>query len=346
MFRLTSIILCLCLGFALIGPSCASQGDPTQRDVERGLTASDRYLARRGPTRTESDPGASDAPVALLNGEAIAQADLVRPLNEAAGGLILEEILLDRLLERELERAGIEIGAAETDAEEKRLLAALSDNQLARADVEAQEILGRLRSQRGLGAVRYRTLLRRNAALRALVRDQVTISPADLEQAYQLRFGPRYRARLITLPTADEASRAQRRLREGTSFAELASELSTDPSRDRGGLLPPISLADTSFPSALLAALRGMQPGETSSIIALGSSYAIVRLESVDPPPDDAPASASEAGDVLERDARLYQERVLMDELARRLLDDASITVLDPSLDRAWRQRTGTDRSP
>jgi len=41
----------------------------------------------------------------------------------------------------------------------------------------------------------------------------------------------------------------------------------------------------------------------------------------------------------LREDVRLRQERLLMDRLARRLLESAAVRVLDPALNWSWRSR-------
>lgn len=337
----------------MVSVSCFSLGcaarpsGPNDLEVQRGLDQTDRYLQRQGPVGSQaSSITASDRPIAIVDGKPIAIDRLQGPLLEASGALILEEVVLDVLLERELERLGIMVGDAARDAEQQRLLTSLTQNQLAPTQQSALAMLDVLRSARGLGPSRYPALLQRNASLRALVRDRVTISPADLDQAFQLRYGQRYRARIITIATTSAAQQALQRLRAGEPFAQVAADISTDPSRDRGGLLPPISLADTSFPSSIRTALRSLTPGERAGPIALDETFAILMLDSIIPPPSGAPSSIDDVRDELERDARLYQERVLMDDLARRLLDDAHVSILNPALHRSWRQRRNVSASP
>ena len=45
-------------------------------------------------------------------------------------------------------------------------------------------------------------------------------------------------------------------------------------------------------------------------------------------------------GPALTRAVRLSQERVLMDQLARTMLDDASVTIFDEELNDSWKRQT------
>lgn len=344
-------ICCVLLALAAVATasmSCAQRsGGPTDLEVRRGLDRTDRYLQRQRVAGPQSSvASSSDRPIAIVDGQPLQFGRLQAPLLDATGAMILEEVILDMLLERELDRLNIDVDKEAREAEQQRLLSSLTRNALALTERDALALLNELRARRGLGASRYPALLQRNASLRALVRDRVTISPADLDQAFQLRYGPKFRARIITTTTVSAAQQALSRLRADEPFAQVAADISTDPSRDRGGLLPPISLADTSFPSSIRTALRNLEPGERSVPIALDASYAIVMLDAIIPPPVGAPASIDDVRDELERDTRLYQERVLMDDLARRLLDGAHVSILNPALDRSWRQRRNVSASP
>ncbi len=282
--------------------------------------------------------GASAGGVATLNGAPILLADLAPFLVEAGGGQVLEEFILDSLLERECARERISIGAEAIGSERERLVATFTDSAIARDENEASRLLDRIRASRGLGARRFAALLRRNAMLRALVAPRVSVTPSALDQARSLRFGERYRVRLITVPTALDATEAIARLKAGESFSALAARLSTDISAARGGVIDPISPADPEYPTAVRSVLRELTPGEPSIPIALDSAYAIVLLDEV--LRSARPADTALAEEQLVRDVRTQQERLLMNQYARQLLDSAGVAVLDRALEWSWERRT------
>jgi hypothetical protein len=285
-----------------------------------------------------------------VNGEAISWEALRPAMVEAAGAVALEEAALDAILASRLADRGVRWSDLDIAAERAILVAQLADaspsRNMVRGESDAdrgERLLGQLRAARGLGNARFEGTLRRNAALRLLVDDQVVVNESVLRQAYDLRYGERIPARIIVVDSIDDATRVSERLDAGEPFPEVAARFSTDTSASRGGLLDPVSASDPSYPQALRDALRQLQPGEHSPPLALDNGIAIVlreRLVATNAPAVDFEAARTE----LMSEARLRQERILMGELARELLENARVTIFDASLDRAWRVRIGTDQ--
>lgn len=271
-----------------------------------------------------SDPSQPPASLGLYNNQPIPLAELLPALLEASGGQVLAEWLLDRELDRRLAERNLALSLADIEAEKRLLLESLDLD-----PDQAQRLLDQIRQSRGLGPNRFQALLRRNAALRRLVRDQVTVTPADLQQLYQLRYGPRFQARLITVDSLPKAAELVRLARQGQSFIDLAIAHSTDPSRFQGGLLPPISPADPTFPQAVRQALTQLQPGQISDPIALDTGFAILKLERKIEP---AEVRFDDVKEQLQRLAELQNQRLLMDQLARQILAGLQPLIFDRQL--------------
>lgn len=278
-----------------------------------------------------------ERPAAIVGGETVTWSDLAPALAEAAGGPIVEEVALDRLLRREMTLRGLTLAPDAIQKEQE--LIAQTVAQTAGVDAASQgDLVLELRRTRGLGEQRFAMLLRRNAMLRLMVRDEVVVSAEDVRQAHEIRYGQRFQTRIVLVRTERDAADAMARLRgEGRpkeSFGEVAGAVSIDPSRFRGGLLGAISPADPSYPLAIRRAVTTLAPGALSPVIALDQGYAIVGVDEV------IPATGTDFESVaasLEREVRLLRERVSMDRLASQLLRAANITVLHPSLDWSWR---------
>jgi len=336
---------------AVLLSACQSQRPPSEREVFRGLEASERYVA--GDARPSSSDRAGDAAasslsdqrVAAMVGEhAITWADLRPILVEASGGLALEEVVLNRLVESRCASEQIVIEPSDLQAERARFIQSLVAEGVAAGPDEGERLLQRVRSARGLGDARFDALLRRTAGMRKLVQPRVQVTPAAVEQAYQLRYGPRYRVRIITVDTARSAGEVCSRLARGEEFSALAARESTDASRARGGVIDLVSPADPTWPVGLrksIEQLAARGPGSISDPIALDRGYAIVILDEIVNPAHAPPLDAIRAE--LEGDVRSRQERLYMNELADQLLAEAGLAVLDPALERSWRQRRGED---
>lgn len=270
-------------------------------------------------------------PAAMIDGRAVTWGDLRPALSEAAGATALEELALRRLITDELVRAELTIGPDDIAAEQKRLVELLDPDPNV-----AVRLLNDLRRRDQLGPRRYQALLWRNAALRALVQDDVVVTEDAVKQAYEIAYGRRRQARLATLSSLAEAQAARELIEGGAFFGDVAVERSTDGSAARGGLLEPIARHDPAYPEALRRTLWTLEEGQLSSPILLDNGYAILQMVGVTPRQE---ITLAEARPRLEKQIRLNQERLLMDQLARRLLNGATITVFDDELNESWKWR-------
>lgn len=315
---------------AFIGPGCQSSGTagdsespPQSKDMPRQTTSA---AASRGWSGGGSISGGGV--LAYVAGEPVTAAQLLTPLVEAAGGEMLGDRVLQTALERQLTLSDIEIGPEQIEAERQLILQSLSDD-----EDEASRLLRELRSQRGWGETRFAGLLERNAGLRAMVADEVTVTDAALDREFRLRHGPAARVRLIMAASLRDAQKLRRRIEAGESFAELAALHSTDPSAAQGGLLSPIRADDTSYPDTLRKAIAVLDAGQVSSPLGLDGQFALLKVEEI------IPGTAIEFDDVKDQLAtavRARAERVLMQQLARELVSAADVVVLDPALKALW----------
>ena len=321
-------VLVFCL-FALVGCGSSTEGQPEFRGIER---AEREARPTRGATEREARPAA------LINGAGISWDTLHPALAETSGAVALEEVALGMLVDEELRRRGLTLTPELIERER-----ALFRDMLGGDEDEAVRLEAEVRRVRRLGEWRYQAMLERNAGLRLCVKDLVTITPEMIEQRHAIRHGPKVIARVITTPTEIEASRIASQLRAAgerleIEFVDLAMAHSTDESRSRGGLLEPISPADPTYETAVRLALGRIHVGQISGVVALDQGFAVFYAR-------EAIASdgveITAVRDRIEAELRARQERVLMDDLARRLIAGATISPLDRSLQWSWRLPTG-----
>ncbi len=301
---------------ALVG--CETASSP----AEQGVSGS--WDDRTGAT-------AVSPPIAYVDGQAVTREDLMPTLIEAAGGTALSELALDRLVIEALTERGLALTPELIEQEKAQMLSAMSSD-----PDEAVRLFNAMRTQRGLGDVRFEAMLRRNAGLRLLVKDEVEVVPALLRQAYEMQHGERYRVRIIVAETLAQASEILELAKAGEPFSDLAAKHSTDASAAQGGLLSPISPIDPTYPAALRQALENMKPTDISELIAVDDRFIIMRLDEV-LPADDVSYEAALPG--LVRQVRRELEGQLMQRTARSMLAEARVVVLDPALGKAWRSR-------
>jgi parvulin-like peptidyl-prolyl isomerase len=264
-------------------------------------------------------------------GDVIEWAELRPLLAERAGAVVLEEVLLDRQLERLLRERNLKVEPAMVERESRDLLAGLSEDQ-----DRAERLLEDLRTAQGLGDRRWNALLRRNAAARLLVQDQIRLTPQAVEAAMDAAHGARRRCRIMALPDLKACAEARKRLDAGEPFGEVAAAMSSDRSAARGGLVNPVSRLDPSWPASFRQALWDLPAGGTSAPVLVDQGYVLVRMEGEAPADAVDPALARAAA---ERDVRRAQERVQMEALVSGLREAQRDAVIsDDDLRGAWRR--------
>ncbi|QDU71686.1 peptidylprolyl isomerase [Mucisphaera calidilacus] len=281
-------------------------------------------------------PASSSPPsvVAYVGGDRVSQSDLYALIAPESRAAALANYVIQRGVDRRLSSLGLAITEVEVDAERERLLRTLSED-----PDEAARLLESLRQERGLDREAFERTLHQTAGLRAVVAPDVEVTDEAIERAYELRYGPRVQARIITVERLAEASEVMRRLQEGEGFfATIAGEVSTDPSAVRGGLLDPLSPLDPTLPDAIRASLRSLpdRPAGLSDILTLERGFAILKYERTVLPDT---RTLDELRDELAISVRMRAESLRMRELARVLLTEVEITMLDSRLQEAWTRR-------
>ena len=307
-----------------LGVLFACSGPPDSTWPGTGVAVSARLPAQDPMISTVIDA----RPAAVVDGRIVGWGELRPLLSEAAGAEVLREVILDRMLAGAVAEAGITVTTNDLEAERELFYSTLSlDRDL------AVRLARAVRQRQGLGRERRRRLLKRNASLRALVSGQVQVSDETIRQMSQIIHGPKRQARLILLPTLAEAQAAVRRVEAGEFFGDLAVELSIDSSAPRGGLLEPISVADPSYPEALRQTLWSLAKGDVSNPVLMERGYGVLMLLTEIPGQD---VDMKEVRGEMERLARLQQQRILMDRLARKLLAKPSVIIIDQAIKESW----------
>jgi hypothetical protein len=361
MIRTCTLLLSACMACAPAGCSArrglepARPGDGGADDVQAGVDAGPRALQggsganppqSRGAAEASSAPRTPRAQVAsgpdrtpaLWRNDAIPGDELDVRAMEAAGALALEEMLIERALRIELARRELSVTDEAIAAEEAMAREALSPD-----PARAEQLLQALRASQGLGAVRWPALLWRNAALRTLARSQSSVGETEIATAHDLRHGARRAARIIVLPDLASVQSAMDRLAAGDAFADVAAAMSTDASRDRGGLVSPVARLDPTWPATVREALWAIAPGTNSAPVLIDDGYVIIRCEGETPGdgvmPEDARAES-------ERTARLAVDRIEMDRILREIVRDLDPTIFDRTLEESWQRTRNARRVP
>ena len=118
----------------------------------------------------------------------------------------------------------------------------------------------------------------------------------------------------------EEARQILRRIRSGTSFAEMADEYGASSSRHPGGLHT--VKGEGKLRGWLQDVLKSLEPGEVSDVRETPIGYCIVKLEKWQEP---GLQPFSEVADQIRRELRTQMEREKRQEIIQRLRKEATI---------------------
>lgn len=201
--------------------------------------------------------GSNSRVAAVVNGEVISVSELdgrmarINPATQASFGgdkkRFLEELIMERILFQEARRRGLE-----KDGEFRRFL----------EEAKRQLLVGRL-----VEALR-------GEAVAQVPEEQVAEFYQKNRESF--RMPESYRASHILVDGEETAKKALQRIQEGEPFAKVAEELSTDPSKSRGGDIGFFSSGQV-IPE-FEAACRNLKPGEMSRPIKTPLGYHVILL--------------------------------------------------------------------
>ena len=179
-------------------------------------------------------PTNTNDPIAVVNGEVITRQQLADECVARKGQEILETLIARRLIEQEIKKRGLTIGAAEIDAEIDSVAETIGH-------VSRENWLRTLDKERGISPATYaRDIIYPALALRKLAEPRVQVTEQDLKDALEANYGPRIRCRLIMTDKIHSANEIWEELRRNPGgFEKIAKARSMDTStRANGGLLP------------------------------------------------------------------------------------------------------------
>lgn len=218
------------------------------------------------------------SPAIIVDGDVISQYELSQrqaflTLLNAPGDirqLAADQLINETIQMREAAKAGVV-------ASDETVMAGMEEF-AARGNLSAEQLL-ELFAQNGIAAETFRDFVKAGVTWRDYVKQEfpskVTISSADVDAAMAEAVAePGLRVLLseIVLPGANAATRKASRARadrlrdlDETGFGQAALRFSVGPSRNNLGKMKWTDV--TALPADVAAAVRGLQPGQTSRII-------------------------------------------------------------------------------
>jgi len=272
--------------------------------------------AARGASKSASPaattPGSPARPevVAAVNGRQITRDELGRECLRHYGEEVLESLVNRLLIVQECKRQSITITRAEVDAEIERLAQ--------RFGLPKEQWLKMLKTERGINPAQYASdIIWPTLALRRLAGERLKVTREELTEAFETKYGPAVRARLIVCKDPEKAKQVRAAAAANPDqFGNLAKEHSEDASASFKGLIQPIR-KHGGYQELEQAAFT-MADGEVSQVIPAGGQYAILKREGLLPAQK---VSYEQAAPQLEEMVRDRKLRSVAQDVFRQLQD-------------------------
>ncbi|MCH7871391.1 MAG: peptidylprolyl isomerase [Planctomycetes bacterium] len=272
--------------------------------------------------------------IAIVNGRTITRQQVVDLLIESHGLGAMQQMIMLELARAETQLRRIKVTAddirTEFDDALNKLAAQANPDGTPMSAAQKQKALDTVLEGRGLSMAEFKIGMERNAHLRKVAERGLKITEELVRAQFARQYGEKVQVRHIQLADLREAAKAQRMLKDGKDFGEVARQLSHNrDSAPSGGKLAPFSITDDSLPAGLREAAFALSLDEVSPAVRVDTWYHILKLERRIAPPN-----------VRYEDVRDQVEKTLLDKivssemtnLATNLFHNARIRVLHPKL--------------
>lgn len=257
-------------------PGTAAEGAGTRTSTAETSSGKARLSNQTAPAAQSTSTGSTAARVSA-NGKqlTIAMDEVAQECMLRVGKDVLDSMINRTIIQLACQEQGVEVTRAEVDQEIVRIASEFK--------IPVEQYLQMLQAERNISPAQYRRdVIWPMLALKKLAGESVTISPKEIQMAFEREYGPRVKARMILCDNLRRAQAAWQQAKENPdNFEKYVQEFSIDPaSKSLDGSIPPIPRHSGS-PNLETAAFK-LKPGEISAVIQLDDTvqrYVILKCE-------------------------------------------------------------------
>lgn len=197
--------------------------------------------------------GSTDKDIATMKGGTITVSDFYdQAKTNSNNQQLVQSMIVYKAFEN---KYSDKVSNKEVNAEYKKLIESLGDTY--KSQLESA----------GYTEDSYKKLLKENLILQAGLKENVKLTDDDLKTTWK-SFHPEVEAQIIKLSSEDEAKEVKKSADDGTDFAKLAKEKSTDTeTKEDGGKLK-FDSQSTTVPSEVKEAAFKLKDGQVSDVIS------------------------------------------------------------------------------
>lgn len=302
-----------------VGFSMASAQDSNGRgnQATRAVPAS-----AASATKTLADnPDAGPAVVATVNGNSISINELAAQCKLRFGEMVLEDLVNKTLIYQACQNQKVVVTQKNIDDEIARTAS--------KFNLSTTMYLKLIQDERSIKPEQYASdIIWPMLALRGLAKEQIKISPQELDIAFQSEFGPKVQVRMIACKDAQKAEQLHREVTaKPESFKTVARDKSDDAtSASVEGILPPIRMHTGD--DELEAIAFALQPNEVSKVFTAGEMYVMLQCVKHIPPSNPPAAQMQEIQNRLKSDLEDAKLREAAEKVYSTLRQNSQVTMV------------------
>jgi parvulin-like peptidyl-prolyl isomerase len=319
-------------------PAANLNGQRSVKDLFEGPQEKQLKSSKTGQTDATEKPIAPPPEIAMVNNLPVDRDEFFRVLYASAGTRVLRQFIGLELARQMAEAQGIRPTQADFDNEYKRVVDQMGPEKdsLGKALTleDRKRILRAVLERRGLSVEEFEIGIKNQTYLKAIVKNQIQISDAMVQDEFKRVYGPRRTVRVIALPDMKLAETIYNRLTKGEKFAKLAVENSIDfNSAPIGGQLGEITKNDPKVPLIVSNSAYELKVGKFSSPIKVNSQFWIIKVDQESTP---KPISYDKVENQLRNDLYDRLEGEMIEKLETTLFKNAKIKVYDRPLSKQF----------
>lgn len=265
----------------------SGRGNQGKKAVSAATASSTKTLA--------DDPNAGPAVVATVNGTPISINELAAQCRMRFGEMVLEDLVNKTLIYQACQTQKVAVVQKEVDDEIARTAS--------KFNLSTAMYLKLIEDERNITPEQYASdIIWPMLALRGLAKEQIKVSPQELDLAFQSEFGPKVMVRMIACKDPQKAAQLHKEATaKPDSFKILARDHSEDAtSASAEGVLPPIR--KHTGDDELEAIAFSLQPNQISKIFAAGDMQVMLQCVKHIPPQNPPAAQMQEIQGRLKSD--------------------------------------------
>ncbi len=215
--------------------------------------------------------------LAQINGQKLSAGAFNKTLTQLYGMHLFSQWVQVTLLQQACAKEGIHVGKGVVDAEEEKILQRLSAEHVPQGQRHAA--LARVLAMRGKTVPQFRLELWRSAYVKALAKGHIHVTKKQIQEAYNINFGPKVKAVDIVVGSIRDAVTVRHLImKENKNPEQVARAMSLDQQTAQNGGVVLIPLDNPTLPKVLLHTAARLTPGKLSPSIPINGEFHLLWL--------------------------------------------------------------------